>query len=187
MHHPPWQEGPGSSPQLFEQFRVGRSEPASAPGHDDGRGGLGPVHGIIRTLALPAPLEIAYELGRHGPAEDIAGKADRGSRVEHGPDGGFGMVAHHQSHELASGGHWTTAQIHPDLSVVVFQVTAGGQGTQVDPGSQNSMPDKTRVLLVGEIPKGALPNFARDPVPDAEGRMPVQPRARFDQGSRSNI
>ena len=127
-------------------------------------------------------------LGLKSASEDVAASSDDSSRVEHGVDAAFAVVAHQHATKLQSaiyvGGCRFIPQ--PHFAVIAFEVAGIGVGAEVAPFADHGIAQKSIVSLVAVSQEGTIRYFTADAAIRTDGRWTVNTRSHFDDGCLTN-
>ena len=156
--------------------------------HDALGGGDEFVKGVQVPRVVATPSERRNVLGLKSASEDVAASSYDSSRVEHGVDAAFAVVAHQHATKLQSaidvGGCRFIPQ--PHFAVIAFEVAGIGVGAEVAPFADDGVAQKPIVSFVAVSQEGTIRHFTANAAIRTNGRWTINPCSHFDDRCLSN-
>lgn len=127
-------------------------------------------------------------LGLKSAPEDVAAGSDDGSRVEHGVDAAFAVVAHQHATKLQSAIDFAACRFipQPHFAVIAFEVAGIGVGAEVAPFADHGVTQKSIVSFVAVSQEGTIRHFTANAAIRTNGRWTINPCSHFDDRCLSN-
>ena len=140
------------------------------------------VEGVQFPRFVPAPSESRDLLGLKSASEDVAAGSDDGSRVEHGVDAAFAVVAHQHATKLQSaidvGGCRFVPETH--ITVIALEIAGIGVGAEVAPFANDGISQESVVAFVAVPEECTIRDFTANAAIRTNGCWTVNACAHFD-------
>ncbi len=153
---------------------------------EDGPCGVEHFFQIVRhpPPSCTAPGKVGDVLRGKSAVVNVAANAHHGSRIEHGVDAAFAVVAHDEPAKLKSAVDQTSLGmiVDLDLAIGVLEVAGVGVSAQVAPTADDGVAHKTIMSFVGESEEDAIGHFSADFAVGTDNGGAIDLRAHFDGG-----